>query len=85
VILLPVYDGIKGTGSNITYHLSGFAAFVLTGYKFSGESQPSWLSGNDLCHGQEKCLYGYFTKALVPGTGTIGGADLGALVVQLIG
>lgn len=86
VALIPIYDGVTGNGSHTTYHLAGFASFVLTGYRQSGFSAPSWLTGGHSCSGNERCLYGYFTKALVPTTGvTIDGPELGVSVVNLVG
>lgn len=94
VLLVPVYDGISGTGQNTTYHLAGFAAFVVTGYFLSpgNPSAPgavnaeSTLTGQHYCSGQERCLYGYFTSALVPGQGPVGPLpSLGAVVVRTIG
>lgn len=94
VLLVPVFDGITGTGQNITYHLAGFAAFVVTGY-FLSPGNPnapgavnavSTLTGQHYCSGQERCLYGYFTAALVPGQGPVGPLpNLGAVVVRTIG
>jgi hypothetical protein len=84
--LIPIYDGVTGNGSHTTYHLAGFASFVLTGYYQSGFRAPSWLSGRHLCSGSQRCLYGYFTRGLVPTTGAeIGGPDLGVSVVNLVG
>jgi Flp pilus assembly protein TadG len=86
VTLIPIYDGVTGNGSHITYHLAGFASFVLTGYYLSGFTEPSWLSGTHHCSGSERCLYGYFTRGLVPTTGAeIGGPDLGVSIVNLVG
>lgn len=85
VIFMPVYDGVSGTGAGTTYHIKGMAAFVLTGYDLPGFSEKSWLTGEKLCKGSDKCLYGYFTQALVPATGVIGGPDLGASIVALVG
>ncbi|MFI7545673.1 pilus assembly protein TadG-related protein [Actinoplanes sp. NPDC049599] len=86
LMLIPIYDGVTGTGSSTTYHLAGFASFVLTGYYQSGFTAPSRLTGLHHCEGSERCLYGYFTRALVPTTGvTIGGPDLGVSVVNSIG
>jgi hypothetical protein len=86
VALIPIYDGVTGNGSHTTYHLAGFASFVLTGYRQSGFSAPSWLTGRHACSGSQRCLYGYFTKGLVPTTGvTIDGPDLGVSVVNLVG
>jgi hypothetical protein len=84
-VLIPVFDGVQGTGSGITYHLDGFSAFVLTGYHLPGLKAKSWLSDKDLCKGDEKCLYGYFVSGLFPTGGDIGGGDYGATVVQLVG
>ncbi len=84
--LIPIYDTVTGTGATTTYHVVGFASFVLTGYHLSGFTAPSWLTGRHACGGSERCLYGYFIRALVPTTGiTIGGPDLGVSVVNPIG
>lgn len=56
-VLLPIFDTSAGTGSGATYHLYGYAAFVLTGYHFGG--QFGW---NDPCNGNGRCISGYFTK-----------------------
>lgn len=83
-IYLPIYDGFSGTGNGGTYHLKGFAAFVLTGYSLPGMRQQSWLTGKYPCNGQDKCLSGFFTKGLVPGGGALGGVYMGAASVQLV-
>ncbi|HET9517713.1 MAG TPA: pilus assembly protein TadG-related protein [Actinoplanes sp.] len=84
--LIAIYDGITGTGTGTTYHLAGFASFVLTGYYQAGFTAPSWLTGRHWCGGSERCLYGYFTRGLVPTTGiAIDGPDLGLSVVTLVG
>ncbi|MEV1287635.1 pilus assembly protein TadG-related protein [Micromonospora sp. NPDC049679] len=86
VMYLPVYDGVTGQGSNTRYHLAGFAAFVLTGYKLSGFSAPSSLTGQQPCGGSQRCLYGYFTRGLVPtAIGQIGGPEMGVSIVKLVG
>ena len=85
VLFIPVHDGTQGTGTNTTYHIAGMAAFVLTGYALPGFKRPSWLSGGHLCKGPEHCLYGYFTQDLMPVTGPVGGPDLGATIVSLVG
>ena len=84
--LIPIYDGVRGNGANTTYHLAGFASFVPTGYYLSGLTSPSWLTGRHACRGQERCLYGYFTRGLVPTAGAeIGGPDLGVSIVNMVG
>jgi hypothetical protein len=86
-ILLPVYDTVSGNGAHTTYHVVGFAAWVLTGYHLSGFSAPSWLSGVHLCSGSDRCLYGYFTRALITtGNGSVGGGtSYGASVITQVG
>nr|WP_240948059.1 pilus assembly protein TadG-related protein [Planosporangium mesophilum] len=84
-VLIPIYDGIKGNGSNTTYHLSGFSSFVLTGYALPGTSEPSWLTGRTLCSGSEKCLYGYFTTAILPDVGSFGTVNYGTNILKLVG
>nr|WP_240940033.1 pilus assembly protein TadG-related protein [Planosporangium flavigriseum] len=84
-VLIPIYDGVKGNGANTTYHLSGFSSFVLTGYALSGLSEPSWLSGRTLCSGSDKCLYGYFTTAILPSGGSFGTVDYGTTILKMVG
>jgi hypothetical protein len=38
VVLLPVFNNVTGTGSGAIYSLISFAAFEVTGWKFSGNS-----------------------------------------------
>ncbi|HET6213928.1 MAG TPA: pilus assembly protein TadG-related protein [Micromonosporaceae bacterium] len=86
VVLMPVYDGVKGTGAGTTYHLAGMAAFVLTGYHLPSLKEKSWLTGRHYCAGEQWCVYGYFTHALIPaGSGELGGPELGASIVTAIG
>jgi len=84
-VLLPTYDGIRGTGANIVYHLSGFSSFVLTGYHLSGFTARSWLSGKDLCGSPDTCLYGYFTTAILPTVGAFGTTNYGTYVLKVVG
>lgn len=83
-IFLPVYTTVTGTGNNTVFTLKGFAAFVVTGYSLPGFSASDWLKpSNNNC--SFKCIDGYFTKALIPGTGAGGGIYLGAAAVGLTG
>ncbi|MGN6609589.1 MAG: pilus assembly protein TadG-related protein [Jatrophihabitans sp.] len=90
-IYLPIYDGVKYSGNNGIYHIAGFAAFVVTGYRTPGnpstQSMPSLISGTKYCTGSlNSCVYGFFTRALLPlGTTLSGSTDMGLLVVQLSG
>lgn len=82
---LPIYDGTQGNGSNGTYHLKGYAAFVVTGFSISGNpKQASWLTGVMPCKGSNKCVSGFFVKALLPSGGVLGGPGLGASIVKLV-
>ncbi len=86
VVFLPVYVcDPSATGEGTTYTLEGFAAFVITGYHFSGFSASDWLDPSNNCTGSDECINGYFTQALSTTPGPIGGTDLGADVVQLTG
>jgi hypothetical protein len=87
-LYMPIYDGDPwGTGANGTYHLKGFAAFVVTGYYLPGLTAKSWLTNQDYCKGNDKCIYGYFTRALLPGGSDVGGTDglPGVSVIRLVG
>lgn len=84
-VLIPIYVKITGTGANTTYTLKGFAAFVVTGYALPGFKKSDWLDPSKDCKGSDKCINGFFTHALVPGSGTTGGQNLGATIVSLTG
>jgi len=89
VVYLPVYSSITGTGSNVTYTLLGFAAFVITGYHITGSFRADdWLNSADNCKGNDFCIDGYFTHGLIPASalpGGPGGTNLGATVIALTG
>jgi hypothetical protein len=87
-IYLPIYDGVTGTGSGIKYHVAGFAAFVLTGYKVGGsEQEKSWLTkpAKVPCSGAARCLSGYFVSGLLPSGSGTGGGNFGTKAVTLVG
>ena len=89
-LLIPIFDVAEGTGSNGTYQMHGFATFVVTGYDLSGMKAPSTLTGRKKCSdsgsSSAKCIFGYFTKDLVTTADTVlGGPDMGATTVQVIG
>ena len=87
VLEIPVYQSVVGSGGNSTYTLRGFTAFVVTGARLPGYNRNSWLypSNPQRCGGPRKCVYGFFTKSLVPVSGTVGGPSMGVTVIQLSG
>jgi Putative Flp pilus-assembly TadE/G-like len=85
LIFIPVYVSVVNPGTNASYTLKGFAAFVITGYHLPGFSASDWLNPANDCKGSDKCINGYFTQGLIPDPGTIGGPNLGAHIIQLTG
>lgn len=92
VIYLPVYDSSKSLGGGkFSYHISGYAAFVPTGYNFPGLTKtPSWnqliLGGCWNLFGGESgyCMSGFFVRKLI--SGPVGNdADYGVGAVDLTG
>ncbi|GAA4026495.1 hypothetical protein GCM10023063_04180 [Arthrobacter methylotrophus] len=70
VVLLPVFDAVTGTGSGAIYHLVSFAAFKVTGWKFSGNNSlpDSFHNTNSdvskalVCTGNCRGIIGSFIK-----------------------
>ncbi len=87
VIDVPVYDSATLNGNNGTYNVKGYAAFVLTGYWFTGQyREPSIVTGTNYCTGDKRCIYGFFTQDLTPTSGTIGTSPyMGVTVIQMSG
>ncbi|XAS71016.1 pilus assembly protein TadG-related protein [Micrococcaceae bacterium Sec5.1] len=83
--LIPLFKTATGNGSNAKYTLVGFAAFKVTGYKFSGSGgvvDPAAPSCTGNCRG----LQGYFDRfvSLEDGMTSTGGTpNYGASVVTL--
>ena len=83
--LIPLYKTATGNGSNAKYTLVGFAAFKVTGYKFSGSGavlDPAAPNCNGNCRG----IQGYFERfvTLEEGMTVTGGTpNYGASVVTL--
>lgn len=88
-ILVPIFDGATVTnGNNAAYHIHGFAAFTITGWKFSGghtfpqvNIDPAAPSCNGNCRG----IQGFFSHWVSPDAAgaELGGPDLGASIVRL--
>lgn len=90
-IYIPIFDTTTGTGSGATYHLVGLAAFVMTGYANMNplkDAIPAPFTKSDCPNGATtpSCIFGRFTKALMPVSTTIGtGGDFGVTVIKLAG
>jgi hypothetical protein len=55
-----------GVGDNTYYHVNGFASFYLSGWFLNASSHASIRPpGGMLCGGADRCLFGWFTKALI--------------------
>lgn len=67
VVLLPVYEDVSGTGSGASYDLLAFAAFSVTGWKFTGVDQLPLVYNNTpatgpQCKGDCRGIIGKFVK-----------------------
>lgn len=85
-IIVPIFDGATGTGQHASYNIYGFAAFTITGWKFSGNGgQTSIDPAAPSCTGNCRGIQGYFTRwvSLDAGGGELGGPDLGASIIRL--
>jgi Flp pilus assembly protein TadG len=88
VQLIPYFDDYQGGGNNAEYHISGFGAFYITGYYFSGQfKEPSLIDNQFPCNGDDRCVQGYFIGDWVAsgGGGVGGGNDHGLNIVGLSG
>jgi hypothetical protein len=86
-VAVPIFHDVRPDPPGLEYDFEGFAAFVITGYRLSGNptlNEDSILDSGRSCSGSDRCLIGYFTQELV--SGPIGsGPSLGAVVVKTIG
>jgi hypothetical protein len=99
VIYVPIFDCDTTTygsfanctsahGSQDWYHISGYAAFYLTGYYFSGTGNDgqSIFSGAKPCGGGDRCVSGWFTQGSLQTTiDDTGAPPFGSYVIQLAG
>ncbi|WP_259460294.1 pilus assembly protein TadG-related protein [Pseudarthrobacter phenanthrenivorans] len=95
-VLLPIFNSTTGTGSGATYRMVAFAAFRVTGWKFSGDStlpntfqnRASLLTGvtaDTECRGECRGIIGQFVKYVSLADGyTLGPVDAyGATIVRM--
>jgi hypothetical protein len=87
LVHIPIYDGTNGlSGANGEYHMEGYAAFVLTGYRFASAGQKkSLITGSLPCTPPSQCISGFFTQDPDPTGGPIGGPPMGVIVIQMAG
>jgi Putative Flp pilus-assembly TadE/G-like len=96
IVLLPVFNKVVGTGSGAVYSLISFAAFEVTGWKFSGNSglpyefrsEKSTTTGVTTateCKGNCRGIIGKFVKYVSLADGyTLGPVDqYGATIARL--
>lgn len=84
--LVPVFTEKTGTGSGGAFTIDGFAAFVMDGYRLSG--QPAYnksIDGPVPCSGNDRCIRGRFMEYIDYAEGAVnpGQIDYGATVVSL--
>jgi hypothetical protein len=90
-MLVPIYVAASRSGGIPVYTLKGFADFVVTGYNLdTGPFSPNffasdWLNPSNTCQGNNYCINGYFTRGVIPSTGTFNGVYLGAAGIDLTG
>jgi hypothetical protein len=86
-VLMPIFSEILNPqGNNATYRIIGFAAFEVTGYRFSG-SQYNEPAGDVPCSGNDRCIRGRFVEYYDLGSEPTDfvAPDLGAYVIGLTG
>ncbi|OAE02527.1 TadE/TadG family type IV pilus assembly protein [Arthrobacter sp. OY3WO11] len=95
IVLLPVFNKVTGTGAGAVYGLVSFAAFKVTGWKFSGESSLPYTFQNRAstttgvttateCRGECRGVIGSFVKYVSLADGyTLGPVDeYGAIIAR---
>jgi Flp pilus assembly pilin Flp len=83
VVLVPIWDDALGSGNNARYHIKGFAAFYISGFRLGGNGSI-WTSNPPVgCSSSERCIGGWFVKFVAPGD-VFGGPNLGVVIVRMI-
>ena len=71
-------------GSNVYYHIAGWASFYLSGYRFPSDTKVSKLSGLAPCGPPQSCIGGWLTS-LSLSNAVGGGANYGVSTVKVVG
>ncbi|ADX73893.1 Flp pilus assembly protein TadG [Pseudarthrobacter phenanthrenivorans Sphe3] len=95
-VLLPIFNKVTGTGSGAIYGLVSFAAFEVTGWKFTGSaglpyefrsesSTTTGVTSTTACTGECRGIIGKFVKYVSLADGyTLGPVDeYGATIVRM--
>ena len=91
VTYIPMYDtSTAGSGGNASYHISGFAAFYMTGYQVpSLGKQANPRLTTTACASNAVCVYGWFVRSSYLGSASqIGSAtqpNFGLTLVSPVG
>lgn len=81
-LLVPIFDGWRGSGANGEFHIAGFGAFRPTGFNFGG---TTYHPDNMACvTPANRCVRGWFTDFVTSGGTGTGGAYYGVVSVDLI-
>lgn len=81
-IVLPIFESATGTGSHVTYDITGWAAFHLTGFKLHGDGGWAHPSSSPPCSGGDRCIAGWFVR-MTDARAPVGGEPFGISVIGL--
>ncbi|MGO4663051.1 hypothetical protein AB4Z14_14390 [Terrabacter sp. 2TAF16] len=85
-VFIPVSETVTGNGSSGTYTMSGVASFFLAGYSSLPAAGSNAVYKDELNVCSSKCIWGWFTSALLPvGASISSGPSKGGKVVAPAG
>jgi Flp pilus assembly protein TadG len=61
-VLMPIFGSVSQQGNNATYHIVGFAALKVSGFRFSGNKEFNYPGDDGPCSGNDRCITGSFVK-----------------------
>jgi hypothetical protein len=59
-VLMPIFNSVSSQGNNATYHIVGFAALQVSGFRFSGNKETNFPGTEGPCSGNDRCITGKF-------------------------